>query len=573
MKKLSYYQKIQASFIILILLPILVISMLSYKSTNDMVKEKVALSNRSVLNLLSKDISKTVDDLNYVTHFYVENDETIQTLNDVKDTSQIKSFRDYENYQRVIASFDFISIKMLSTEIHMFLVNNKGFIIPYSDSISGKTTSIDVLNRHWKKLQSQIDRNQTTHLQSLGIVSDPKDGNSYYYFSRVIKHPKTGDPLAVLNIGISKKYFETLFESAKTGKLALYDENGKIISGNSTVLFENKNKVNGEIRDEVIIPISKWKLVHRTTKEEITGQISKTFFVSAITVVVFFFIFLFISFLIAKRLHRPIQRLSFVATKFGKGERDVRFLPVGRDEINELGRTINNMLDEINSLIEKIEREQEEKREIELRALFAQIRPHFLLNTLNSIKCSLFINNDLVHANKVNSLMSLLRAYMKINELSTIDSECKLLIHYIEIMKMRTDVNVKLNLEIEERVKNIVLPKLLLQPFIENAIVHGFSEKSAGEITIRANKMDHWTFIKISDNGKGMSENQLLELNRMFKVDFEETSYNRVGLMNIAKRLKLYYGSNTDIELQQNENGGITIVIQIPFDTDKEGGK
>jgi two-component system, sensor histidine kinase YesM len=130
-----------------------------------------------------------------------------------------------------------------------------------------------------------------------------------------------------------------------------------------------------------------------------------------------------------------------------------------------------------------------------------------------------------------------------------------------------------LKVEIEDEVANIGLPKLLLQPFIENAIVHGLSEKIAGEITIRANRVDQSIFIMISDNGRGMSENQLLELNRMLKSDFEETTYNRVGLMNIAKRLKLYYGSNTDIELQQNENGGISIVIQIPFGTDKEGEK
>lgn len=571
MGELSYYKKIQSSFIILILLPILVISMLSYKSTRDMVKEKIELSNISVLNIISKDITKTVDDLNYVTHFYVENDDTIQTLNDIRDTNKISSYRDYENYQRVITSFDFISIKMLSREIHMFLVNNKGFIIPYSDSISGKTTSINVLDSHWKILQARINRNQTTHLQFLGMVSDQEGGNSYYYFVRVIKHPKTGEPLATLNIGISKKYFETLFQSAKTGKFALYDEDGNIIAGHSSVAFTDKVKDNGDIRNEVIIPISKWKLVHKTTKEEITGQISKTFFFSTILVILFFFIFLLISLLVAKRLHRPIQKLSFVATQFGKGKRDVRFLPEGRDEINELGRTINNMLDQINELIEKIEKEQEEKRSIELRALFAQIRPHFLLNTLNSIKCSLFINNDLEHADKINSLMSLLRAYMKIDEPSTIDSECKLLFHYIEIMKMRTDVDVKLEIEIEDRVKNIELPKLLLQPFIENTIVHGFSEKTAGKITICSFSNIRGVIIQISDNGKGMEMQQLLDLNQILKSNSKDSSYNRVGLLNVAKRIKLEYGPNADIELQLNENGGLTITIQLPLFMDKEG--
>ncbi|KGM45346.1 histidine kinase [Neobacillus niacini] len=574
MNKLSYYQKIQSSFIILILLPVLVIAILSYKTTKDNVIEKIQLSNRSVLNLVSKDITKIVDDLNYVTHFYVKNDETIRTLSDFSETEKIERYRDYDNYQKVVTSFDYISIKMLNSDIHMFLVNNKEFIVPYSDGISGKIASLTVLKDHWNRFQSRIDVNQTSHLQSLGSVSYlNEDFDSYYYFSRVIKHPQNGAPLATLNIGISNEYFKRLFQSAKTGKLALFDENGELIEGDPAISYKGGEQKSGDIRDEILIPISKWKLIHETSAEEVTGQITKNFLLSSVLIALFFFIFLFISLLIARRLNRPIQRLSFVATQFGQGKHDVRYIPDGRDEINQLGNTINHMLDEIKGLIEKIEKEQEEKRNIELQALFAQIRPHFLINTLNSIKCSLFINNDNEHAEKINALMSLLRAYMKIDEPSTIESECKLLFYYIEIMKMRTEVNVQLKVEVEDQVKDSSLPKLLLQPFIENAIVHGFSEKTDGEITIRASKKDQWILIMISDNGKGMSENQLLELNKMLKIDEEETSYNRVGLMNIAKRLKLYYGSNTDIELQQNENGGISIVIQIPFGTDKEGEK
>lgn len=574
MYKLSYYRKIQTSFIIFILLPLLVITVLAYKTTKDIVIEKIELSNRSILNLVSNDITKMVDDLYYVTHFYIENDDTIRTLSDFSETKEINRYRDYENYQKVLSSFDFISIKMLSTDIHMFLVNNKGFIVPYSDSISGKTASLKVLNEHWKLLQNRIDVDQSGRLQSLGIVNkSSEEGDSYYYFSRVIKDPKTGQRLATLNIGISKDHFDKLFQSAKTGKLALFDENEKLIVGDRSLEFKGEDELSGEIRDEILIPISKWKLVHKTSNADVTGQITNTFFLSTILIILFFFIFLLISLLVAKRLNRPIQKLTFVATQFGKGKHEVRFRPEGRDEMNELGRTINKMLDEIKRLIEKSEKEQEEKRVIELQALFAQIRPHFLLNTLNSIKCSLFINNDNAHADKINALMSLLRAYMKINEPSTIESESKLLFHYIEIMRMRTDVNVELNLEIEDKVKNIEIPKLLLQPFIENAIVHGFSEKSTGEITIRAGMINQCIIIKISDNGKGMTEQQLLELNHILKNGTEETSYNRVGLMNVAKRIKLSYGPNADINLRLNDNGGITIVVQFPIDSDKEGEK
>jgi two-component system, sensor histidine kinase YesM len=574
MNKLSYYQKIQSSFIILILLPILVITILSYKTIKENVIEKIELSNRSVLSLVSKDITKIVDDLNYVTHFYVKNDETTRTLTDFSETEKIQSFRDYDNYQKVVTSFDYISLKMLNSDIHMFLVNNKGFIVPYSPGVSGKIPSLTVLKDHWNRLQDRINVNQASHLQSLGLVNNLNlDGDSYYYFSRVINHPEDGQPLATLNIGISNEYFKRLFQSSKTGKLALFDENGKLITGEHTISYKDDDERNREMRDEVLIPISKWKLIHETSSEEVTGQMTKSFFLSTLLVALFFFIFLLISLLMAKRLHRPIRKLSYVATQFGKGKHDVRFLPEGKDEINELGKTINHMLDEIKGLIEKIEQEQEEKRAIELQVLFAQIRPHFLINTLNSIKCSLFINNDDEHADKINALMSLLRAYMKIDEPSTIESECKLLSHYIEIMRMRTEVNVELKVEIDDQVKNVEIPKLLLQPFIENSIVHGFSERSSGEITIRANKSDERVIVMISDNGRGMSKDQLLELKRMFKSGSEGTSYNRVGLMNIAKRLKLFYGSNGDIDLQRNDHAGITIVVQIPIDIVKEGEK
>lgn len=571
MYKFSFYKKIQITFILLILLPILVISLLSYKTMRGIVIEKIEASNQSVLDLVSKDITKVVDDLNYVTHFYVENEDTIQSLRDFSDTYRINRYQDYENYQRVVSSFDFIAIKMTSTDINMFLVNNKGFIIPYSDIMLGKTTSMDVLNDHWKILKPRINLEQSTHLQWLGVVTDSKEkGESYYYLSRVIRDPNTGKQLAILNIGISKQYFEKLFQSAKTGKLALFDENGKKIAGDPSLSYEKKEENSGEIRNEVMIPISKWELVHKTTKEEVTGQLTKTFFLGTILITLFIFVFLFISLLIAKRLNKPIQKLTFVASQFGKGKHDARFLPEGRDEINELGKTINNMLDEIQKLIKNIEREQEEKRAIELQALFAQIRPHFLLNTLNSIKCSLFIHHDNDHADKINALMSLLRAYMKIDEPSTIESESKLLFHYIEIMKMRTDVNIELKLELEDKVKDIEVPKLLLQPFIENAIVHGFAEKADGEITVMAYIENRRVIIEIKDNGKGMDAEQLNTLNTLLNSDSEEVSYQRVGLLNVAKRIKLSFGPNANIKLALNEMGGMTITINLPLSTEKE---
>lgn len=121
------------------------------------------------------------------------------------------------------------------------------------------------------------------------------------------------------------------------------------------------------------------------------AQISRTFYSGIGLVLLLFIVFSATSMLIAKRLHSPIMKLQRVVRQFGMGNLDVRLEVKGKDEIAELGQTLNTMLDQLQGLIHDIELEQEQKRVMELEALFMQIRPHFLINTLNSIKCSLIL--------------------------------------------------------------------------------------------------------------------------------------------------------------------------------------
>src|SRR5690606_35533183 len=128
----------------------------------------------------------------------------------------------------------------------------------------------------------------------------------------------------------------------------------------------------------------------------------------------------------------------------------------------------------------------EQKRVMELEALFMQIRPHFLINTLNSIKCSLILQEDRLHSGIIDSLMSLLRAYLKVNEPATLQEECKLLGHYVDIMKIRNEIPVELKVDLVPGLEQTVIPKLILQPIIENAIVHGLMDRPDAVITVRA---------------------------------------------------------------------------------------
>ncbi|MEI0737223.1 histidine kinase [Paenibacillus sp. JTLBN-2024] len=280
----------------------------------------------------------------------------------------------------------------------------------------------------------------------------------------------------------------------------------------------------------------------------------------------FFVIFSISSMFIAKRLHRPIQKLQRVVRQFGMGNLDARLEVKGRDDIAELSRTLNTMLDQLQGLIHDIEQEQEQKRVMELEALFMQIRPHFLINTLNSVKCSLILQQDHLHSGIIDSLMSLLRAYMKFNEPATLQEECELMRHYVDIMKIRNDIPVQLTIELEPGLASWTMPKLMLQPLIENAIVHGLMDHPDACIRIRAQRKQGFVTIEIEDNGDGIEEERLLMVNDRLQIPDSgpDTPYDRVGLINVAQRLRLSFGSEAGIALVPNKRRGITAVLRIP---------
>ncbi|KKI92814.1 hypothetical protein WQ54_07660 [Bacillus sp. SA1-12] len=564
MFKNSYYWKLQLSFLVLILLPIVALSFLSYSNTRDSVMHEIRLTNQSVLNIMEKDISKNLDDIAYASHLFSNNSRINDNLRDFSTMNDIKSYEDYKTYLSVRESFELVSIKILSTDITMFVVNKNNFIIPYMDIVNGKTGAFQELNGHWEMVNSRVNFSIPNKLQWLGVINPENENDSFYYFARVIRDKNDGDLLSTLYIGISSKYYDKIFSNSKTGSFALFDKSGNRIAGN-TSLKMNLPASNNNIRNEIMIPKTEWKLIHETKNEAITGQLSKTFNISILIFTIFFLIFLFISFIIAIRLHKPIRNLTNVAKKYGKGNREVRYHVEGKDEINQLGQTLNIMLDQINDLINDIKLKQEEKRVLELQALFAQIRPHFLLNTLNSIKISLILSNDNFHSQKIDSLMGLLRAYMKINDPWTIQDECHMLHHYIEIMKMRTDLQLDLYVSIDHEIRDFELPRLMLQPIVENAIIHGFIEveESNGEIRIDAKLVEGFIVISIQDNGIGLEEYEMKKLRSLLQNENQDT-YKRIGIVNVLNRLQLTFGEDAFIHIKSNKLGGLAVDLHIP---------
>ena len=237
-------------------------------------------------------------------------------------------------------------------------------------------------------------------------------------------------------------------------------------------------------------------------------------------------------------------------------------------EIRTLGNAFNMMADEIQKLMAENIREQEEKRRNEMKALLSQINPHFLYNTLDSIvwMAEAGKNREVVHMTM--ALARLLRRSISSDqELFTIRQETDYVKNYLDIQQMRYKDKLDYEMAIDEAILEKPVIRLVLQPLAENAIYHGIKYKSGrGLIRIEAYPEGKDIILKVTDNGKGMTEEQMKSIFQKHKVNYER---NGVGVYNVQTRLKLYYGREYGLCYESSPDGGTAAIVRIP---DMEGG-
>ncbi|MDF2926446.1 MAG: hypothetical protein K0R57_5360 [Paenibacillaceae bacterium] len=269
------------------------------------------------------------------------------------------------------------------------------------------------------------------------------------------------------------------------------------------------------------------------------------------------------------QLYRPLQEVRRQVEALKKGRFDARVTRLANNEIGELGRMLNSMAARIQELVQDQQVSDELKRKLEIRALQSQINPHFMYNTLNTIRMFAMMKDY----DKINSLMgrlvSLLRYSMENYEQTVLlQQELDYLRDYIELLNMRYKCQINLECEIEPSLLKMHIPKLGLQPLIENSVFHGILPKKTtdGRIVIRACTLPDQTCImlEVEDDGIGMEEEELKRL--QVHLMREEPGEN-IGLKNVWMRLKLMFGQDTRVELYSESAAGSSIRFLLPIDS------
>lgn len=293
----------------------------------------------------------------------------------------------------------------------------------------------------------------------------------------------------------------------------------------------------------------------------------KTIFLLTMVVIVFCLLIGFaLSIWTSSLVTKPISKLlsSMQRVKAGNFQEKVDFMY--QDEIGRLGAQYNAMIDHIHQLINRVFKLQLKQKEAELRALQAQINPHFLYNTLDTIYWKARKAGAEETAEMIYALAGLFRLTLNRGEdFISVDNEKKLIEHYILLQKKRFDDKLAYEIDFEEKILPCKIPKLILQPFVENAVIHGAEKKEAATlITVRGYCDAGQLHFIITDNGVGIEDAVLAELKQDRVRHQERSNQGGFAIQNVKERLDLYYPGQYQLLITSKKGEGTQVEIIVP---------
>ena len=283
----------------------------------------------------------------------------------------------------------------------------------------------------------------------------------------------------------------------------------------------------------------------------------------AMTLMVLFILILY------RSITRPLKQLADAMKTAQGGNFAVRLPPGQEDEIGYLSHTFNEMVDRIDLLVNEVYQRELAQKTAEMEALQAQINPHFLYNTLDAINWML-IERDAWDISDIVVALGNLMQYTMNTRTATVPLhlEYAYIEDYLRIQKCRLTHRLEYSLLLDESLRELEVPKLILQPLVENAIRHGVESRSdGGRVEICSRREGDWAQLRVRDNGPGISESQRRQL---LDPDGAPSGSTGIGVRNVERRLKLYFGSRCRFEIRSAPDQGTEILISIAASTERE---
>lgn len=394
----------------------------------------------------------------------------------------------------------------------------------------------------------------------------------------------------VLNSILSQEQFETMIaddngyivaakDPAIVGMtLDELDLGTNLLERGEHVLESNVNGVPSYIVVDTITPefsLNGLKVISVFSTSSIVKDANRISWAGLILILIILAIALILVYVISKLFTQRLLHLSRQLSKVARGNFSVVSNIDGNDEIGQLSRQFNHMVRSINDLMNQVYETNEKnnkleiaQKEIKLKMMASQINPHFLFNALESIRMKAHIKGEKEIANIVRLLGKLMRKNLEIGRgRTTIKEELEMVKSYLEIQKFRYEDRLNYEIFMDEKSEDVIIPPLIVQPLVENAIIHGLEGKEVnGLLCVRTRVIDDELQIEVTDNGIGMKPERMTEV--IATLNAEDTEGARIGLRNVHQRIQLIYGYPYGLQIESVYGSGTNIHFKIPLGGD-----
>ncbi|MBW7454675.1 sensor histidine kinase [Paenibacillus sepulcri] len=593
----SIQTKMLLSFMTVSLIPLALLGWFSYSWYADLVENRTAEYNAKLMQTVTADMDQLLIQIEQ--YSYTAYQDNFQEL--------WKASRTADNFGRIRNQLEMNALFLRQEEFYNFrgiiqsvtLLNEQGYVFYQNKETVDPTYPFG--NEPWflemrggRSSDKLIGPYLTQAWLPESLVPEEKDVEDFHltYIRKVSDLQRPQEALGYIMLHFSLKEVQKFLEPLmldSSGSMIIADGEGKIvydtdsrqigrpISAALSVSDDNKEgyMVVPENGKKYLVTASSLKMVDWNVycKNDLAILLSDSRRMRDITllfVLASFGLAVVVSQFLSVGLVTPIKRLKNAMLKVSQGYLSVQTSRLSQDEIGELGRYFNEMISRIKYLIEQVYQAELHEREAKLNALQAQINPHFLYNTLETI-------NSIAAVEGVPKVSEIARALSDMFRYSTkaggikvdVAEEIRHIRNYLDIVSIRFEDKLSFRLDIPEQLLAYKMIKLVFQPIMENAVFHGIEVKRGkGELIIGARKEGEDLVFSIRDDGVGMTTGQLAALNKRLadhsSLDQSDHASGKVGIKNVHDRIRFYYGDHYGITLSSVEGSGTEVIVRIP---------
>ncbi len=574
----------------IIVIPLSTSYYFSEKASSDIIVEQVCKDTLNSIELASNSI-KGLHKRMLTTALYINRDQNITELLQ-QDANMVLDKAPPDSYEGVLKEyFQFTRMENLIENLSFNSIGSKNYI--------SLITSSGKLFTNWPRERSDIEEFKKKYTKFMkedaedfvlwgGIETNyvASESTAYPHVFTIITNVTRASGNKSLGIFVisvpEKEFIQLISNGSPTQERFLLNGNGMIIA------FSDKSKINLNFEDIYGIKVpspqkgytifngkagkailtyykmdnTDWQVVDVKSFGDVTSKQQQNRNRLLMVTILCILVSLLIAMLFTRSITLPLKKITKDISNtdfiFKSGEVDEE----RKDEVGILQKNFKIMKSNINNLIHENKIKEKKKRDAELKALQAQISPHFLFNTLNTIRWAALNNNIKKAADMVLALSNLLHmTIVKGDEMITLEQELENLRYYLDILKMRHEKAFVSKFNVGEEIKHYKIPKLLLQPLVENAVIHGFQDvKSGGIIEVTGEIKEENVAIYIKDNGRGFALDDLEG-----RKDLKEFKFSGIGVSNVDERIKLHFGEEYGLHISSTPEEGTLVEVILPL--------